>query len=90
MTKNSGMAVGPRELLSTKQARLGPSLVSRTRKALKFMWLTVLGLKDLRNFNDVTNNLSVSILELQELLSKRNIIASLPQNLSFRVQRMHL
>ena len=40
--------------------------VSRTRKALKYMWLTVLGLKDLRNSSDVANNLSVSILELQD------------------------
>ena len=40
--------------------------VSRTRKALKYMWLTVLGLKDLRNSNDVANSLSVSILELQD------------------------
>ena len=40
--------------------------VSRTREALKYMWLTVLGLKDLRNSNDVASNLSVSILELQD------------------------
>ena len=63
MTKNPGMAGGPRELLSTKESRLG---FTCARRALKYMWLTVLGLKDLRNSSDVANNLSVSILELQD------------------------
>ena len=41
---------------------------SRTRNALKYMWFTVLGLKDLINSNDVANNLSMSFLELQDSL----------------------
>ena len=89
MTKNPGMAGGPRELLSTKESSLG---FTCARRALKYMWLTVLGLKDLRNSNDVANNLSASTLELAtRLLSLVHIIASRPQNVSsFRVQGMHL
>ena len=87
MTKTQAWQLGLEGFLA--QNNLGS--VSRTRKALKYMWLTVLGLKDLRSSSDVANNLSTEYLRATRLLSKSHITASRPQNLSsFRVQGMHL